>query len=321
MSPTILAIVLAGGEGSRLRPLTREHAKPALPFANGLRIIDFVLSNLINSGISSIHVLAQYKPASLVAHIDKAWNTASGRHHDCAIDVIVPPARDLGYLGTAHAVHCILPLIERVAPDLVAVFAADHVYRMDVRQMVNFHLEHRADVSVAAIPVPVAMASSFGIIEADHNGRIRNFQEKPSQTVPLPAAHDLALASMGNYLFDTRFLVDSLRASNCEIESDFARHFLPRAARVARTFAYDFSTNRVPGLRSYEEPAYWRDVGTLPALREARLETSGPHPIFDLTNASWPIRGATSDDSREVPVAQHADWRAGVPAHGTPDRI
>lgn len=317
MSPTILAIVLAGGEGSRLRPLTLEHAKPALPFASGLRIIDFVLSNLVNSGILSIQVLAQYKPASLIAHIDKAWNTASGRHRDCAIDVIVPRGRDLGYFGTAHAVHCNLPLIERVAPDLVAVFAADHVYRMDVRQMMSFHIAHRADVSVAAIPVPLAMASSFGIIEAEGDGRIRNFQEKPSQAAPLPATPDLALASMGNYLFDTRFLVDSLHAGNCEIESDFARHFLPRAARVARTYAYDFSTNRVPGLRSCEEPAYWRDVGTLPALTEARLETSGPHPAFNLTNASWPIRGATSDDLRELPVAQHAGWRAGVPAHGT----
>ena len=317
MSPTILAIVLAGGEGSRLRPLTLEHAKPALPFANGLRIIDFVLSNLVNSGISSIHVLAQYKPASLVAHVEKGWNTASGRHRDCAIDVIVPRARDLGYLGTAHAVHCNLPLIERIAPDLVAVFAADHVYRMDVRPMVNFHIEHRADVSVAAIPVPLAMASSFGIIEAERDGRIRDFQEKPSQAVPLPAAPGLALASMGNYLFDTRFLVASLRANDCESESDFARHFLPRAARVARTFAYDFSTNRVPGLRSYEEPAYWRDVGTLPALREARLDTAGPHPAFDLTNAYWPIRGATSDESPEQPVTQHAGWRAAVAAHGT----
>ncbi len=315
MSPTILAIVLAGGEGSRLRPLTLEHAKPALPFANGLRIIDFVLSNLINSGISSIHVLAQYKPASLVAHIDKAWNTASGRHRDCAIDVIVPRARDLDYLGTAHAVYCNLPLIERVAPDLVAVFAADHVYRMDVRQMVNFHIERRADASVAAIPVPIGMASSFGIIEAESNGRIRNFQEKPSQAVPMASAHDLAFASMGNYLFGTRFLVESLRASDCENESDFGRHFLPRAARVARTFAYDFSTNRVLGLRSYEEPAYWRDVGTLAALSKARFETSGPHPKFDLTNANWPIRGATSDDSSKQQVATRDEWRAGVPGY------
>lgn len=315
MSPTILAIVLAGGEGSRLRPLTLEHAKPALPFANGLRIIDFVLSNLINSGVSSIHVLAQYKPASLVAHIDKAWNTASGRHRDCAIDVIVPRARDLDYLGTAHAVHCNLPLIERVAPDLVAVFAADHVYRMDVRQMVNFHIERRADASVAAIPVPIAMASSFGIIKAERNGRIRNFQEKPLQAVPIAGARDLAFASMGNYLFDTRFLVESLRASDCEVESDFGRHFLPRAARVARTFAYDFSTNRVLGLRSYEEPAYWRDAGTLAALSDARRETSGPHPGFDLTNAYWPIRGATSDDSPKHQVAHQTDWRAGVPGY------
>lgn len=302
MSASILAIVLAGGEGSRLRPLTLEHAKPALPFANGLRIIDFVLSNLINSGISSIHVLAQYKPASLIAHVDKVWNSATGAHRPCAIDVIVPRAHEIGYLGTAHAIHCNLPLIERIAPDVVAVFAADHVYRMDVRQMMTFHGDRRADVSVAAIPVPMAMASSFGIIEVDRDNRIRDFQEKPSQVMPLPAARDFAFASMGNYLFDTGFLVASLRSSDCRIESDFGRHFLPRAARVARTFAYDFSTNRVPGLRACEERAYWRDVGTLPALGNARLDTSGLKPAFDLTNPHWPIRAETVDRVHDRPL-------------------
>src|SRR5688500_18701180 len=197
----IVALVLAGGEGTRLHPLTAEHAKPALPFANGYRIVDFVLSNLVNSGISTIYVLAQYKPDSLIRHIQNAWAPWFA-DSDGFIKVLLPRSNTLGgqFKGTADAVYQYLDVVQANDPDLVAVFAADHVYRMDVRQMTDFHLERDAEATLAAVPVPLSRARSFGILATDGEGRVREFREKPQHPAPMPDDPTRAYASMGNYL-------------------------------------------------------------------------------------------------------------------------
>lgn len=285
----ILALVLAGGNGSRLHPLTAEHAKPALPFAQGYRIIDFVLSNLVNSKIPLIYVLAQYKPASLIEHIRAAWWALPGRHE---ITVLLPRAYRPGdsFAGTADAVYQNLHLLERHRPDLVAVFAADHVYRMDVRQMVEFHVRRNAEVSVAAVPVPIANASRFGIMATDGDGWISAFQEKPARPVPMPNDPSRAYASMGNYLFQPDVLIALLDAGHRSGETDFGRHILPRAVLSRRVLAYDFAGNKVPGIRPHEEQGYWRDIGTPAAYRAAQRDVLGQRPRFSLVNREWPIR-------------------------------
>jgi glucose-1-phosphate adenylyltransferase len=300
-STSVLAIVLAGGQGVRLRPLTAGHAKPALPFANGCRIIDFVLSNLVNSDISPIYVVAQFKPDSLVRHIDRVWGKPSC-NRDCSVNIVVPRTEADRYLGTTHAVFRNLDLIERHRPDLVAVLAADHVYRMDIRQMVNFHVGRDADVSVAAVPVPIAKAASFGVLASDRDGRISDLQEKPQRPVPLASNPDRAYASMGNYLFNTRVLVDALCRRDCAIETDFGKHLLPQAVRSRRVFAYDFSTNHVPGVQAYEERAYWRDVPSLDAYTDARLDVLGARPRFRLQNPHWPIQGDPRAPGQRAPT-------------------
>lgn len=306
----ILALVLAGGEGSRLRPLTAEHAKPAIPLAHGCRIVDCVLSNLVNSGIACIYVLAQYKPQSLIEHIRAAW-TVVPRSPDCFVRVVLPgaePGRG-PFLGTADAVHKNLHLCAHHAPDLVAVFAADHVYRMDVRQMVDAHVQSKADVSVAAVAVPVEGASRFGIIATRADGRIREFQEKPERPAPIPGRPGLAYASMGNYLFDPGVLAALLEPAACRGETDFGRHILPRAVGTHRVFAYDFAGNRVPGILAHEDPNYWRDVGTIETYRAARCDVSGPRPKFNLANEHWPIGGGL----RAGAAGRVADARCGDP--------
>jgi len=288
----ILALVLAGGNGSRLYPLTAEQAKPAIPFAGGHRIVDFVLSNLVNSGITSIYVLAQYKPQSLIEHVRSAWAPAL-RGPGRFVSIVLPgddPARG-PFLGTADAVHKNLHLCARHAPDLVAVFAADHVYRMDLRQMVDAHVQSEAEVSIAAVPVPVERASPFGIIAAQADGRVREFQEKPELPVPIPNRPSHAYASMGNYLFDPRVLASLLDEAARRGETDFGSHVLPRATATRRVFAYDFAGNRVPGILPHEEPNYWRDVGTIETYRAAQRDASGPKPKFSLVNERWPIGG------------------------------
>lgn len=287
----ILAIVLAGGEGTRLYPLTAESPKPAVPFVNGYRIVDFVLSNLVNSDIDAIYVVAQYKPEALVRHIGRVWARWSAGPGS-TIKVVLP-GEDNGarFLGTADAVYKNLDLIGRHRPDVVAIFAADHVYRMDVRQMVEFHASRNADVTVAAVPVPVHRASSFGILVTDGEGRIQEFQEKPAR--PTPSLHDpaLAQASMGNYLFNPNVLVGLLEAAQHRGAVDFGRDVMPALPGCCRAFAYDFTNNQVPGIKPYEEAAYWRDVGTIDSLSAARNDVIGPRPRFDLWNRWWPIHG------------------------------
>ena len=288
-SERILGFVLAGGEGSRLRPLTRERAKPALGFAGGYRLIDFVLSNLVNSGVDPIYVLAQYKPDSVIEHIAAAWGPR--------VNVLLPRSGDGdGYTGTASAVLQNLDVVKHGRPDLVAVFAADHIYRMDVRQMAAFHRARRAQVSVAAVAVPIESAQSFGVIAAARDGRVREFQEKPLLPRPLPGDPSHAYASMGNYLIEPGVLAQALREMEQGGGSDFGRHVLPRLPGRYGVFAYDLAENVLPGVRSYEEPAYWRDVGTLPALIAARKDVQGARPRFQLRNPSWPIHGRGDEE-------------------------
>ena len=288
----ILAMVLAGGNGTRLHPLTAEHAKPALPFAHGYRIVDFVLSNLVNSNISPIYVLVQYKPRSLVAHIRNAWAPWSGGAQP-ALRIAQPNTRSEAgsFKGTADAVYQNLHLIEREQPDLVAVFAADHVYRMDIRQMARFHQERGAEVSIAAVPVPIEKASEFGIMATGSAGELRDFQEKPERPVPLPTDPGRAYASMGNYLFNPRVLLELIEQANRRGATDFGHHILPRLAHSHRVFAYDFASNQVSGVQAYEERGYWRDIGTIDAYLAAQRDVLGPLPRFNLVNPKWPIRG------------------------------
>lgn len=286
----ILAFVMAGGQGTRLQPLTAERSKPAVPFGARYRIVDFVLSNLINSKIYSVYVLVQYKSQSLIEHIRKAW-TLSPIQAEQFITV-VPPQMLEGqewFLGTADAVYQNINLIEEQHPDLVAVFGADHLYRMDIRQMVRFHLERQAEVSVAALPVPLELASSFGIISVDEESCIREFQEKPDAPTPMPGDATQTYASMGNYLFNAEVLIEALRESHQLGETDFGHHILPRVISTRRCLAYNFADNRIPGIKAYEESAYWRDVGTIDAYYEANMDLLAQQPRFNVFNPQWPI--------------------------------
>ena len=285
-----VALVLAGGEGTRLYPLTAEQAKPALPFAHGYRIVDFVLSNLVNSRVQTIYVFAQYKPESLIRHIEAAW-APWFVGTEGTIKVLLPRSNRTPFQGTADAVYQYLDLLQAHAPDVVAVFAADHIYRMDVRQMIDFHCRRAADVTVAAVAVPIGRASAFGVLTTDAEARVVEFLEKPRQAPSIPHDPDRAYASMGNYLFRPAVLEEALAEAARRGETDFGRDVLPRLCRSARMYAYDFSENRVPGVQDFEEPAYWRDVGTLSALAAAQQDAMGHRPRFNLWNRRWPIRG------------------------------
>jgi glucose-1-phosphate adenylyltransferase len=290
----VLAFVMAGGEGSRLHPLTAERSKPSVPFGARYRIIDFVLSNLINSGIQSIYLLVQYKSQSLIEHVRKAW-VLSPIISSQFVTIVPPQMREKQewFQGTADAVYQNLNLIQQHAPDLVCVFGADHLYRMDVCQMVNFHLERGAEVSVAALPVPTEQASAFGIIAADSDGRVRDFFEKPEKPPAMPEDPARSFASMGNYLFNADVLRDTLLQAHDNDETDFGRHVLPRMLKTNKVYAYDFSRNRIPGVRAYEEAAYWRDVGTIEAYFDAHKDVIGLEPRFNVFNPRWPIFSAT----------------------------
>jgi glucose-1-phosphate adenylyltransferase len=320
----IVAMVLAGGEGTRLYPLTAEHAKPAVPFASGYRLVDFVLSNLVNSRISTIYVLAQYKPESLMKHVAMAWSPwfVDG---EGTIKVLLPRSNTLAgqFKGTADAVYQYLDVVRAHDPDLVAVFAADHVYRMDVRQMAAFHRERRADVTVSAVAVPIKHASSFGILGTASDGRVLEFREKPQHAAPLPSDPTRAYASMGNYFFDPDVLEQALHEARRSGETDFGRDLLPRLSRSHRVYAYDFAENQVPGVRDHEEPAYWRDVGTLAALAAAQQDAMGSPPRFNLWNRRWPIRGELDAAllARIKEVRMPAPWQAARRDRHTDERL
>ena len=288
--PTILAFVMAGGEGSRLHPLTTYRCKPSVPFNGKHRLVDFVLSNLVNSDIYSIYLLVQYKSQALIEHVRHSW--AMGRLFPDHFVTVVPPQMREGprwFQGTADAVAQNLDLIEARRPDLVAIFGADHVYRMDVRQMVDEHLRRGADVSIATLPVPRDECASYGIVETDDDLWVRDFKEKPASTPAMPGRDTHALASMGNYLFSADVLVEELRRAKGSDQIDFGHHILPALAASRKVLAYDFTTNRIPGLGPDEEPHYWRDVGTIEAYFESHFDALGARPKFRMTNPAWPI--------------------------------
>lgn len=288
--PRVLAMVMAGGEGRRLNPLTAERSKPAVPFGGRYRIVDFVLSNLVNSDIQSIYLLVQYKSQSLIEHIRRSW-VLSPRLRDQFVTV-VPPQMRTGtewFQGTADAVYQNINLFDRHRAELVAVFGADHIYRMDARQMVRYHLDRDADVTVAALPVSLEQASSFGIIAADADGRIRGFDEKPAHPASIAGDPKRAYVSMGNYLFTTRVLTAELEEANRLGERDFGRHVIPRLCKTHRVFAYDFFSNNVPGVQPFEETGYWRDVGTIEAYYAAHRDLLGSEARFEIFNTQWPI--------------------------------
>lgn len=293
MRKSVLAMILAGGEGTRLYPLTRERAKPAVPFGGKYRIIDFVLSNFINSGINSIFVLTQFRSQSLVEHIINGWNISSNNKGKGQFILAVPAQMQTDdrrwYSGTADAISQNIGLIDDFDPDIVAIFGADHIYRMDVSQMVKYHAERNAIATVSAIPVPVEEANQFGIIQVDEDWRITGFQEKPKENpATIPGHPELCLASMGNYLFNHDDLLSLLKQDTSDVQSthDFGRDILPSLVDTQRLFAYNFMQNKIPGQDG--EP-YWRDVGTLKAFFEANMDLRNKEPLLDLYNKQWPI--------------------------------
>ena len=286
----IIAFVMAGGQGSRLQPLTTARSKPSVPFGARYRIVDFVLSNLVNSSINTIYLLVQYKSQSLIEHVRKSW-TISPLLQQQFVTVVPPQMRvsENWFQGTADAVHQNINLIEEQAPDLVAVFGADHIYRMDIQQMVDFHKANQADVSIAALPVPLRDARGFGVIATGPDGRIQAFQEKPANPAAMPGDPNHAFASMGNYIFKTDVLIEALEEARRNGETDFGGHVLPRLLRTHRLFAYDFATNVIPGIKPYEQRVYWRDVGNIDAYFDAHKDVLGAEPVFDMFNPQWPV--------------------------------
>lgn len=299
MQLKVLAFILAGGEGSRLYPLTRERAKPAVPFGGKYRIVDFVLSNLINSGIYSIYVLIQFRSQSLLQHLSDGWQFGGILKSEFLIPV---PAqmRTKGkewYRGTADAIHQNLHLIEQSAPDIVIVFGADHIYRMNIREMIEFHEQKRAHVTIAALPTDKKFAKDFGVIETTNSGRIIGFHEKRADAPTMPQDPDRVYASMGNYVFSTEMLLKMIEEDERDPTSshDFGRDILPKAIGQAEMFAYNFNNNRIPGEDPGKVP-YWRDVGTLEAFYEANMDLRAISPELNLFNRQWPLRTASYPD-------------------------
>jgi glucose-1-phosphate adenylyltransferase len=289
--PAVHAFVMAGGLGTRLRPLTADQCKPALPFGADHRVIDFVLANLRNSGVGHVDLLVQYQPGSLVEHVRRSWWCPGSSQQRFGVDLAPPRpgSGPAGYRGTADAVQQNLFRLQVQDEDPVLVFGADHVYRMDVRPMIAWHRDTRADATVATLPVPLSAASSFGIVEVDARGRAVAFHEKPRHPRPMPGRPGQALASMGNYCFRAGVLREALAHCIAEGQFDFGQHVLPLLLSTHRVMAYDFHAHRVPGLADHEEAGYWRDVGTLDAYFEAHLDTLGPAPRFRLDNPLWPL--------------------------------
>jgi glucose-1-phosphate adenylyltransferase len=288
--PKVLAFVLAGGKGERLFPLTSFRSKPSVPFGGRYRIVDFVLSNLVNSHIFSIYLLVQYKSQSLIEHVRKNWGSSSViKDH---FVTVVPPQMRTGpewFQGTADAVFQNANLIHLHNPKLVIVFGADHIYRMDIRQMMDFHLSKGAAATIAARPVPIEQASSFGVIRTDTERRITGFQEKPKKPAPMTDDPDRAYVSMGNYIFNTDALLDALGKTQRKKQHDFGAHVMPSLVETGKLFAYDFEENTVPGTKKYEENGYWRDVGTISSFFDAHMDMLGNSPLFELENKAWPI--------------------------------
>jgi glucose-1-phosphate adenylyltransferase len=290
--PRVLAIVLAGGEGKRLMPLTAHRAKPAVPFGGIYRLIDFALSNIINSGFLRVVVLTQYKSHSLDRHISKTWRMSPQLGNYVST---VPAQQRVGkhwYLGSADAIYQCLNLIDDEKPDIVVVVGADHVYRMDFSQMVQAHIESGAKATVAAIRQPISLASEFGVIDIEPTDptRIREFLEKPVNPVGLPDSPNEVLASMGNYVFDTKALVEAITADAADPDSkhDMGGDIIPAFVERGEAGVYDFIRNDVPGSTERDRD-YWRDVGSLDAYFDANKDLIAVQPVFNLYNSEWPV--------------------------------
>lgn len=284
----VLCMILAGGEGSRLRPLTESRSKPSVPFGGSYRLIDFALNNFVNADLMRIYVLTQFKSQSLYVHLKKGWNVSGIT--DRFIDVIPAQMRDgkRWYEGTADAIYQNIRFVELATPDHVCIFGSDHVYKMDVRQMLDFHKRVEAKLTVSAIRMPIAEASSFGVIEVDSEGRMIGFEEKPENPKSIPGEPDWALVSMGNYIFEADTLCKELRADadNSESSHDFGKDIIPKLYPEGGVYVYDFSTNKIKG---EVDATYWRDVGTIDAYWSAHMDLLESHPQFSLYNRSWPL--------------------------------
>lgn len=290
---SVLGFIMAGGKGERLFPLTRERSKPAVPFGGKYRIVDFVLSNFVNSGIRSIYVLVQYKSQSLIEHLRVAW-PSMGLSTEHFITLVPPQQRFVGealYRGTADAISQNLNLVRDFDPDLVAVFGADHIYRMDIRRMIDLHLEKDAEATIACISVPIDQATAFGVAGTDADGRIVSWVEKSKNPPSIPGQPGRAYASMGNYVF-SRAALEEVLYEDCRrsTDHDFGRTIVPEMIPRGRTFAFDFMSYPVEGTTRTEEQGYWRDVGTLESYWSAHMDCLGREPKFNLHNLRWPIR-------------------------------
>lgn len=297
-------MIMAGGKGERLYPLTRDRAKAAVPFGGKYRLIDFVLSNFLNSGIYAVYVLTQFKAQSLIEHIQNGWQLGQVMKDHFIVTVPAQMRLDESwYKGTADAIYQNLNLIERFNPDIVAVFGADHIYRMDIRQMVDFHITNNADVTVAAISFPIVSASQLGIIDVNEHGLIVGFQEKPENPRSIPGRPNEVLASMGNYLFNTEILMSELtqNALKKETRHDFGKDLIPLLYQKRKVFAYDLKKNKIPGEEYLEEARYWRDIGTIDSYYQANMDLRAIKPSFNLYNPRWPIK---STSYTELPPAK-----------------
>jgi glucose-1-phosphate adenylyltransferase len=290
--PRVLAIVLAGGEGKRLMPLTADRAKPAVPFAGIYRLIDFALSNVVNSGYLQVVVLTQYKSHSLDRHVTQTWRMSTMLGNYVAP---IPAQQRLGphwYLGSGDAIFQSLNLLRDEQPDIVVVVGADHVYRMDFSQMVDQHIQSGAACTVAAIRQPISLADQFGVIdvEPEHPARIRDFLEKPTDATGLPDNPNEVLASMGNYVFDADALIEAVTADATTEGSkhDMGGDIVPYFVRRSSAGVYDYKDNVVPGATDRDR-GYWRDVGTLGSYYAAHMDVVSPLPVFNLYNFAWPI--------------------------------
>ena len=282
----ILTIILAGGQGERLYPLTKDRAKPAVPFGGIYRIIDFTLSNCLNSGLRKIVVLTQYKSFSLDKHLRLGWNIFNNELNEY-IEQIPPQQRisDQWYQGTADAVYQNIYTLEKEQPEMVLILSGDHIYKMDYRNMARFHLENKADLTIACMEVPVNEGKRYGVIKTDEENRIVGFHEKPSEPIPSPNNPEVTLVSMGIYLFNTTTLVKAIiDDAKQDTNHDFGKNIIPEMIHSKRVYAYPFADGTNNNLN------YWRDIGTLDAYWEANMDLVQESPEFNLYDKDWPIR-------------------------------